>query len=87
VHKERGITFKKTAKTSRSSTLESSLLGDIRLPESARGKRIATENGARNNPRRNNAARQIWGGDSALAANPVENPMLITRPAIFRRSR
>lgn len=42
------------------STRESfSLLEDIRLLESARRKRIASENGGRNNPRRNNATRQI----------------------------
>lgn len=38
---------------------EASFSGEIRLLESAHGKRIATENSARNNPRRNNATRQI----------------------------
>lgn len=53
-------------------------LGEIRLPESARGRRTATENGARNNPRRNNATRQIVSVEiSLLDVCLVKNPIVV----------
>lgn len=60
------------------------LPGEMCLLESARGKRIATENGARNNPRRNNATRQIVSTEISI---PIYVPLKVRRLYTARRGR